>query len=108
MSRAALARGVDSVRELLSTIGAISEATVCSLDGPDDVGLDGRDYRAIGRAVDEWMKFVAAGPDGAREGVVRALADLLSEAADSGSYGSEWDPLSKTEGAYYPTSRLDA
>ena len=88
--------GVAAFRELLSTILAIGEETVCQFG--DEV--DGRDYVGIALAVE--TSFADILSDAARrEGYLRALADLLCQSADGGFPGPEWDPIQVTEGAYF-------
>lgn len=94
--------GVEAVRSTVLALGAISNET-CTRFGDD---VDGRDYVLMAAAVDLLLSRAASGTPDYREGVCRALADLLALTGEewSGNAGAarsaDWNPIATSERAF--------
>lgn len=96
-----LRAGVDSLRQLILSIGEHAEQTApdCELD---EYRADWRDYELYSRWVADTIEtnFTHAGPL-RKQGFLRALADMFSALADGCSYDvADGDPIMVTAPAF--------
>ena len=100
----ALRAGAAALQTLLRRIGQQGDADL-ETSGETEIsngGGDARDYRAMGAMAFQDLEANLHHQSPAhREGYLRALTHLLSLTADGAGPGDGWDPIARTEVAFW-------